>query len=380
MDSLATIGLMSGTSGDGVDGAFVKFSHAEGYWQAQCHAIASVSFSKRLLQKTKVAQTELCSAGHFAEVTREITLRYADVVRQLTLSRELGRPLVVGAHGQTLFHKPPTTWQTFNPALLAAESGVGVVSDFRSADLAAGGQGAPLVPLGDRMLFGGYESRVVINIGGIANLTFLPRNGDVLGFDTGPGNCLGDWLVQTRTGERFDRDGQLAKVGRADLALVDACLAEPFFNRPPPKSTDGPEMIEALKSAARQCGTDLTSADLPTMLATTNAITATSILRAIDALPDKPVRAIAAGGGVFNQALVAMLRGGLEHRGIAYDTTDEFGIPSQAREAVCFAVLAAMHVLGLPGNLPSVTGASRAVVLGSYTPAPGNPLPIRWPT
>jgi anhydro-N-acetylmuramic acid kinase len=272
----------------------------------------------------------------------------------------------VAAHGQTLFHDPPNTIQWIDPALLAAEVGCAVVSDFRRADLAAGGQGAPLVPFADYVLFRHpTKNRVLLNLGGIANFTWLPAGGtprDVIAFDTGPANCVIDELMKPH----IDAGGERALRGRVHEQLVRDVLGAPYFDRTPPKSTDGPEMIAAFR-AVRDKHPDATQ--LEDLLATACAVTATSVARAIERwCPGRVDELIASGGGTQNAAIMSMLRDRLA--GVSVSTLDQLGMPPDAKEAVAFALLAAATLNGEPSNVPAATGACRAVVLGSVTPKP----------
>jgi anhydro-N-acetylmuramic acid kinase len=272
----------------------------------------------------------------------------------------------VAAHGQTLFHEPPNTIQWLDPGLVAHETECAVVSDFRRADLAAGGQGAPLVPFADYILFRDPgKNRVLLNIGGIANITYLPANcslQDVIAFDTGPGNCISDHLCRTRDpgGPGYDVDGARALRGNADTKLELACLRHRYFRRKHPKSTDGPEMIAMFEQALQQSVLWM-NLPLDDLVATAASITVHSIRDAILRL-DKVDEIIASGGGTQNKYIWDTLSG--------TETPVTLVGESSAKEAVAFALLAAATLDGIPSNLPSVTGARKAVVLGSITPRP----------
>jgi anhydro-N-acetylmuramic acid kinase len=278
----------------------------------------------------------------------------------------------IAAHGQTLFHDPPNTIQWLDPALVAAETGCAVVNDFRRADCAAGGQGAPLVPFADHVLFTDpLRHRVLLNLGGIANITYLPAAGSIdslLAFDTGPGNCVSDFLMRYMNpeGPGVDLDGTLASHGSPDEAVVLKMLAAPFFKARPPKSTDGPAMIDLFNRCIEDFGS---RGKLPGNLATACLITATAIIRSLrDFLPHFPDEVIASGGGVHNQTIMSYLRKQLP--GVPLKTTDELGIPSEAKEAIAFALLGAATLDGVPANVISATGAKKAAVLGSVTLRP----------
>ncbi|MEL7237439.1 MAG: anhydro-N-acetylmuramic acid kinase [Planctomycetota bacterium] len=407
------IGLMTGTSADGVDAALVNVTGGspsrETTVQATCQGRFSAPFSASLSRSIHAIRTgDAVSLARAGAITRAVSLACARAARRLlaVTGVDASNIVALGVHGQTVYHAPPVSTQWLDPALVAAKTGIGVVSGFRQADLAAGGQGAPLVPRADELLFADPgQTRLVLNLGGIANLTLLPATSTgqpILGFDTGPANCISDWLVRSRSdangtavrknlrhiGEfqpsrgqsgvgRCDLGGKLASQGKAIERLVGQTLADMYFEKAAPKSTDGPAMIDAFTRAAHHVGVDLATTPLPDLLASAARVCADAILRAVDALPATPSQLIAAGGGTRNAAMVGLLREGCTARGIDWQLSDELGIPTDAREAVCFALLAALYVMGLPGNVPSVTGARRAVVLGSYTPPPATRADVR---
>jgi anhydro-N-acetylmuramic acid kinase len=276
----------------------------------------------------------------------------------------------VAAHGQTLFHNPPNTIQWFDPALVAAEVGVPVVSDFRRADCAAGGQGAPLVPFADFILFRSpVVDRALINIGGIANLTLLPAGKSIdhlVAFDTGPGNCVSDHLMREHdpAGPGVDLDGRLASSGRVIEPLLNGILAHPYFSMSGPKSTDGPNMTRIHQDAVKTLGHPIPLVD---QLATACAVTARAIVRALRDGRDFRGEAIASGGGTNNKCLMSALRNELGPVA-SVRTTEDFGVPSDAKEAIAFALLGAATLDGIASNVPSCTGARRRAVLGSITP------------
>jgi anhydro-N-acetylmuramic acid kinase len=262
--------------------------------------------------------------------------------------------------------------QWLDPSLIAAETACAVISDFRRADCAAGGQGAPLVPFADYCLFRHPEkSRVLINIGGIANLTYLPAGAsleNVIAFDTGPGNCISDHLVRhyNPDGPGWDEAGRWASTGVPVYPLAHLMLANPYFTQPPPKSTDGPAMIKIFTDSLAELGRRYPPDYL---LRTACLITADTILHAIrQFLTPFPDEIILSGGGVRNQTLMSLLRQPLGDTPICL--SDDLGVPSDAKEAIAFALLGAATLDHLPGNVPSATGARHAVVLGSVTPRP----------
>jgi anhydro-N-acetylmuramic acid kinase len=366
-------GAMSGTSADGVDVALV---HIEG---------RGLQMSTRLIRHHHLPYDPALRASIFdcrttgqirladlAAMAREISLSYAQAINQaINLAALTANDITaVAAHGQTLFHDPPDTIQWFDPSLVAAQVGCQVISDFRRADCAAGGQGAPLVPFADFLLFSDLlKHRALLNLGGIANVTYLPAAGNLdslIAFDTGPGNCISDWLMRTMhpEGAGIDADGNLAALAKPDETLALQMLADPFFKEPPPKSTDGPKMIDLFFSVLKDPGP---RGKLPKNLSTACLITATSIVRAFrDFLPHFPDELIVSGGGTHNRALMNFLRTQLP--GVPLKTTDELGIPSEAKEAIAFALLGAATLDGEPSNVPAATGAKKRVVLGSVTP------------
>lgn len=374
-DDRLLAGAMSGTSADGVDAAVVQVRGRGLGMAAELRGTGSDCFEPALRESIQrcrgdgVARfEELCRIG------RAIVGHYVVAVKRACRAAavEPGHLAAVAAHGQTLFHRPPDTIQWFDPAMLAAGLGCAVVSDFRRADLAAGGQGAPLVPFADYLLFrDAKRSRVLLNLGGIANITVLNAGADlddVSAFDTGPGNCILDALCREHDpdGPGYDVDGAMASRGDVIGALLETCLADGYFSRPPPKSTDGPAMIALFERARRRvCEGPTEVADL---LASAAELTARTIGRAIERHAPDDAEVIVAGGGVTNRALMERLRRSCSRRTVR--RSDELGVPSSAREAMAFALLGAATLDGEPSNVPAATGARRRVVLGSITPAP----------
>jgi len=275
--------------------------------------------------------------------------------------------IAVGVHGQTLRHRPERGWtlQLNNPARVAERSEIAVIADFRSRDVAAGGQGAPLVPAFHAALFRSKtRHRVIVNVGGIANITDLPPAGAISGFDTGPGNALLDlWCARNR-GDPFDAGGAWAATGQVDVALLTALLAEPFFSAPPPKSTHRDKFnltwLEERLAAAGWKG------EADDVQATLVALTARTIADAIRKQASQAVDILICGGGARNVTLMKTLARELAPRRVA--TTAEEGVPVEHVEALAFAWLARETLAGRPGNLPSVTGAAGPRVLGAIYP------------
>jgi anhydro-N-acetylmuramic acid kinase len=275
---------------------------------------------------------------------------------------------LIGCHGQTIYHEGRSnTMQIGEAAVIAERTGVPVVSNFRARDIAAGGQGAPLVPYTDYLLFRHRtRTRVALNIGGIANITLLPagaRPEDVVAFDTGPGNMAIDALAREFSGGKLncDRGGKIAASGAVNVKLLDELLADPYYAKKPPKSAGreqyGQEFVTRLKS------TGLPMRDL---IATITVLTSATIAMAVEKLSARPSEIIVSGGGVHNPQIMAHLTGFLP--GVTIASSSDYGIDSDAKEAIAFAVLAYETWRGRPSNLPSATGARRAVVLGSITP------------
>ena len=373
-------GAMSGTSADGVDIALVEITghglemtakllhhHARPYEAPLRHRIFAIRGG---------GNVELSELG---KIGREISLAYASAVNDALQEANLKASdlAAIAAHGQTLFHEPPNTIQWFDPALVAAEVGCRVISDFRRADCAAGGQGAPLVPFADYILFRHpTKNRVLLNIGGIANLTYLPAGASieqVIAFDTGPGNCISDHICRTyfAGGPGYDVGGAIASKKKPMKRLVAMFLQSPFFVAPPPKSTDGPTMVRlfdnVLERSTRESGPNV---DCESMLASAAVITGCGIIGAIQLLPAKVDQVIVSGGGVHNMAIRRPMDLVLSQMQCEIFTADVVGIPSAAKEALAFALLGAATLDGYPANVPSATGARRSVVLGSITPSP----------
>ena len=369
-------GAMSGTSADGVDVALVRVTGRGESMRADLLAHRHRPYPdelRRLIFSLRggapVALPDL------ARCTRELSLAYAALVNETLAASHVAPADVaaVAAHGQTLYHAPPDTIQLLDPALLAAEVGCPVVSDFRRADCAAGGQGAPLVPFADHVLFRSpHKSRVLLNIGGIANLTYLRAGGrldDLVAFDTGPGNCVSDWVCRTRGpfGLSWDVGGDGASRGAVRTEVRDRFLALPYFSGPPPKSTDGPAMIAAFSAAL--AGADYEMNDLLATAAYCTAATIASGVSGLTHTPDEQIEVIVSGGGLQNRAIIGWLRSLLGPTAILRSSED-LAVPPDAKEAVAFALLAAATLDGLPSNVPGATGARRAVILGSITPNP----------
>ncbi|MFJ6780533.1 anhydro-N-acetylmuramic acid kinase [Streptomyces yangpuensis] len=369
---MRVIGLMSGTSYDAVDAAACDLGRGPGDGALHLTPLGMVSEPYPADLRTALADALPPAATTLADVCR-LDTRIGQVLGRLAVraDRELcaGRAELVASHGQTVYHwavggQVHGTLQLGEPAWIAEATGHPVVSGFRPRDVAAGGQGAPLVSLIDLMLLRGRPGvPAALNIGGIANITVVPGNADPVAFDTGPGNALIDAAVRELSGGRlaYDEDGALAAAGRVHEGLLRRMLAEPYYRLPPPRTT-GKELFHEgyLRSHLAEFG-PLPPQDL---LATLTRLTARTIADALRPLGATEV--FASGGGVRNPTLTAMLRA--ELAGTRLRTSEELGLPAAAKEAYAFAVLGYLTLHGLPGNAPGCTGAAGPRVLGSITP------------
>jgi len=357
------IGLMSGTSLDGVDAVLVDFAGKLPRVVSSAYRPFDAALHAELLALNSPGYDEIARA---AVAANELAQSYAAAVESVLRASGVGRSEVraIGCHGQTVRHRPERgyTRQIGNAALLAEQSGICVVADFRSRDVAAGGQGAPLAPAFHAEMFHHRdENRAILNLGGIANLTRLARDGSVAGFDCGPGNCLLDLWCALHTHGPFDRAGDWAAGGRIIAALLARMQQEPYFALPPPKSTGRDLFNEAWLRVM------LGPHDDPRdVQATLLELTAQTIAGAIDRHLPLTRRVIACGGGTRNTALMARLQELLQPA--ALEASDRHGIDPQLVEAVCFAWLARQALQGVPGNLPTVTGARGKRVLGAVYP------------
>jgi anhydro-N-acetylmuramic acid kinase len=357
------IGLMSGTSLDGVDAVLAAARGRQFRLLASLHLAYPARLRSRLLALQQSAHDELHRS---ALLSNDLAGLYAGAVRRL-LSRAgvaAGAVAAIGCHGQTVRHRPAEgyTLQLVNGARLAERSGIAVVCDFRSRDIAAGGEGAPLVPAFHRALFADAgRSRVIVNIGGIANLTSLPARGTVTGFDCGPGNCLLDAWIQRKRRLSFDAGGAWAARGRVLPRLLRRLLAHPYFRRRPPKSTGREEFsLGWLKRA-------LARRDRPVdVQATLLELTAVTIARAVRTHAAHAREVFVCGGGARNRALLSRLAELLPGKRVV--STAELGIEPEHVEALAFAWLARQALEHEPGNLPAVTGARGPRVLGAIYP------------
>lgn len=373
------IGLMSGTSLDGVDGVLVDFSRPELQVLAQSSLPFDATFKAELLALNSPSHNELHRA---AQAGNQIAAVYAQVVsdlRQQASKLGIGASdiLAIGAHGQTVRHQPQRvsdaahgagyTLQLNNPALLAELTGITVVADFRSRDVAAGGQGAPLVPAFHRHVFAQTNVTVaVLNLGGIANLSVLPGDPHepVLGFDCGPGNALMDaWCLQ-HTGQAYDAGGAWAASGQCLPDLLTLLQSEPYFHQPPPKSTGRDLFSLTWLSDMLQTFSDARPQDVQ---ATLTELTASACAQSVISYARDSVLLVVCGGGAFNLHLLQRLQARLPD--VLVSTSDQHGLPPLEVEAAAFAWLAHQTMHRLPGNLPSATGAAGPRILGAIYPA-----------
>lgn len=373
---------MSGTSADGIDVALVKIT-GQGFnlrvkLLHHTHTAYPAQVRSAVLAAMNAARISVAELSRLNFFLGEL---YADAILKARKSASVGKLELVGCHGQTIYHqgeaakylgKPlATTWQIGEGSVTAARLGVPVVSDFRPADMAAGGKGAPLVPFLDYTLFRhARRGRIVQNIGGIANLTMIPsgaRPDDVLAFDTGPGNMVMDQLVQRLFDKTYDRNGAIAARGQILEPVIAQLLRAPYFQQRPPKTAGREEYGEQYARAfLALCG----RADKADIIATATALTARSIAHSIRkfVLPRSRFQDyVVSGGGTQNRSLMRMVTEEVKALGLKVQNTDAFGIPSQAKEAVAFAVLAYQTWHQQPGNIPSATGAKRPAVLGKIS-------------
>jgi anhydro-N-acetylmuramic acid kinase len=367
------IGLMSGTSLDGVDGVLASFPKEDAANPARILATAYLPFPASLRAELMRLQAPTENEIHCEALAANTLARhYADCVAQLLDLGGVSPAAVraVGAHGQTIRHRPELgyTRQTNNPALLAELTGIDVIADFRSRDIAAGGQGAPLVPAFHDAIFSkSGEIRVVANIGGISNISVL-QEGAIVGFDAGPGNVLLDAWIMRHRGMAYDAAGSWGASGKTVPALLNKLLAEPFLALPPPKSTGRDLFHMDWLTQKLAPFPDLATEDVQ---ATLTAFTAASLAEAIGIYAAGAAAVYVCGGGAYNTYLMHLLQQALADRRhpARVHSTDALGVSPNHVEALAFAWLAHRHVARQPGNLPAVTGAVKPRILGALYPA-----------
>lgn len=369
------IGLMSGTSLDGVDGVIVAFTEEEDQLVMHTKATTHVAFPPALREEFMALQHSGEDEIHReAMAANNMARLYAQTCLLLLSEANLSTHEVcaIGAHGQTIRHQPELgfTWQTNNPALIAELTSMNVIADFRARDIAAGGQGAPLVPAFHKALFGSdTTARVVVNIGGISNISILPAtpHNTCRGFDTGPGNVLLDGWISRQQNRAYDDKGAWAASGRVSKELLDALRNEPYIQLPPPKST-GRDLFNMDWLDARMVGHWLSGEDVQ---ATLSMFTASTIADAIAQHAPETDAVYLCGGGAYNVTLVRDITHCLQVRGLQpeVDSTAALGVDPIHVEASAFAWLARQFMHRQPGNQPAVTGALGSRILGGFYPA-----------
>jgi anhydro-N-acetylmuramic acid kinase len=383
-DVRLAVGLMSGTSMDGVDAALVRLRGPAERPRVRLLAFDTLLYPPEVRHWImRVAGGEWTTAKDVSQLNFVLGELFAKAALRVCRAAHVSprRVFVIGSHGQTIYHQgrleliqgheeavDPNTLQIAEPAVIAERTGVPVVADFRTADVAAGGQGAPLVPMVDYLLLrDDQKGTVALNIGGIANVTVIPAKAkprDVVGFDTGPGNMVSDALVRHFTGDReyYDAGGRVAALGKVNGLILADALCHPFFSRCPPKSAGreqfGRDFVEGYFLSRKR-------ARFEDLLRTSVELTARTIAGALARFVFTQVkihRLIVSGGGAHNRLLMKRLVELLPH--LTVELSDRYGLPVDAKEAIAFAILADRTLHGRPGNLPRVTGARRAVVLG----------------
>jgi anhydro-N-acetylmuramic acid kinase len=365
MEGLRAVGLMSGTSLDGIDAALIEtdghqiFRFGPTFYRP--YGEAERAPLRRALAEAVRLRDRAARPGVLGEAEELVTRLHGEAVDALIAAHRIERSTldVIGFHGQTLLHRPKQglTIQIGDGAALAAHLGVPVVFDFRAADVAAGGQGAPLVPAFHRALVARLDRPrpvAVLNIGGVANVTYCGGDGDPIACDTGPGNALIDDFMRARTGAALDHDGEQAAGGKVDRALLARVLGDPFFSAPPPKSLD--------RDAFAFVNMELPDFSVPDGAATLAALTAQAVARVVPHLPHPPRSWVVAGGGARNRTLMRMLAHDLSPASV--ETADAVGWSTDALEAQAFAYLAVRTLKGLPLTFPTTTGVARPLTGG----------------
>jgi anhydro-N-acetylmuramic acid kinase len=389
--TMTVAGVMSGTSADGVDVALCRISSGKGETpRIKLIGTHSISYPKPLRSAVLAAMdAKSIAVADLSRLNWRLGEVYAEAIADAA-NKHNAKIDLVGCHGQTIYHqgapasylgKPiRATWQIGESSVIAERLHTTVISDFRTADLAAGGQGAPLVPILDYIMFRSPKvSRVLQNLGGIANMTSIPAgasSGDVIAFDTGPANVIIDSAMSKLFNKSYDRNGATARKGKPVRVVLDKLLPEPYFSTAPPKSCGREEFagayVERFIALCLKAG-----ASDSDIIATATTYTAETILDSYrrfvwphlgqHAPMARSIEYIVAGGGTKNATLMHLLRAGLEPLGVKVRTMDELGVPAQAKEGMAFALMAWLTWNGMPGNIPSATGASRPVVLGKVT-------------
>jgi anhydro-N-acetylmuramic acid kinase len=349
-------GVMSGTSLDGIDVAIVEMP------AIRVRKFLSVRYPAKIRERLLAVSNAVAHVGEISRLNYEVAELYAKAVNRA------GKVDLIGCHGQTIYHEGArNTLQLGEPAVIAERTGTPVVSNFRARDIAAGGQGAPLVPFVDFRLFRHPKrARIALNIGGIGNITVIPagaRAEDVVAFDTGPGNMVIDALAYEASDKKltYDRNGRIAASGAVDRGLLDELLRDPYYRRKPPKSAGreqyGIDFVKRMKRSGRP---------LADLVATATALTAATIAIGVQMVHEGPADLIVSGGGSHNPQILSHIAAFLPQVTLA--TSSDYGIDADAKEAIAFAILAYATWRGRPSNVPSATGAKGSVLLGSVTP------------
>lgn len=349
MEPIWSLGLMSGTSLDGIDAAWLR---TDGHSIREIGEGFMVPYPPILREKIRqiLGQKEWTSEIKNAE--RELTLFHAQVVKEAQRRHPFE---LIGFHGQTLFHAPPKTWQIGDGELLAKEVGSEVIYDFRTTDVAQGGQGAPLVPIFHQAIVENEVPVVVLNVGGVANITWIQKNHPLIACDTGPGGALlDDWILR-KTGQLCDIDGQLGAQGRADESIVQQWLIHPYFAKPAPKSLDRDDFARFVK--------DLEGLSPKDGAATLVEFTARAIVHALSQMPEKPQKLYVSGGGRRNRYLMERLA---LHAPCPVDAIEALNWDGDLLEAYAFAYLAVRVKAGLPTSFPTTTGVKEPVSGGRF--------------
>ncbi|WP_295965624.1 anhydro-N-acetylmuramic acid kinase [uncultured Xanthomonas sp.] len=368
-DDALFLGLMSGTSADGIDAALVRFGH-DGNPQLQLGRTYAWAPQQRAALIALGEGGDIASLDALGQLDAEVAIAFAEAALRLLDDAGVAPAAVraIGSHGQTVRHRPLAnpafTWQLGDGNRIAELTGIATVCDFRRRDVAAGGHGAPLMPAFHAAMLGAaHEDRAVLNLGGIGNLTLLPAHGAVRGFDTGPANALLDAWCQRHRGQSYDAGGAFAASGAVDADLMQRLLADPWFALPPPKSTGREQFHLRWLEACLD-----TSAPTPASVqATLLELTAATVADALLAQQPGTRQLLVCGGGVHNPLLLARLQARLP--GVQVQSTQAQGLDPDYIEAMGFAWLARQTLAGLPGNLPSVSGARGPRILGAIHPA-----------
>ncbi|MDQ7758116.1 anhydro-N-acetylmuramic acid kinase [Xanthomonas sontii] len=368
-DDALFLGLMSGTSADGIDAALVRFDH-DGNPQLQLGRTYAWAPQQRAALIALGEGGDIASLDALGQLDAEVAIAFAEAALRLLDDAGVAPAAVraIGSHGQTVRHRPLAdpafTWQLGDGNRIAELTGIATVCDFRRRDVAAGGHGAPLMPAFHAAMLGtAHEDRAVLNLGGIGNLTLLPAHGAVRGFDTGPANALLDAWCQRHRGQPYDAGGAFAASGAVDADLLQRLLADPWFALPPPKSTGREQFHLRWLEACLDTPAPTPAAVQATLL----ELTAATIADALLAQQPATRQLLVCGGGVHNPLLLARLQARLP--GVQVHSTQAQGLDPDYIEAMGFAWLARQTLAGLPGNLPSVSGARGPRILGAIHPA-----------